>query len=98
MKYTVDYFINKFKNIPNSKWTTGAINDSDTGKHCALGHCHQKHGEWTNEQRALIDLFVFNLGQTVQNINDFGQVIGFKGSNPKSRILNALKKIKRGSK
>ncbi len=35
--YTIDYFINKFEAIPDSRWVTGSF--ENLGRHCANGHC-----------------------------------------------------------
>lgn len=58
-KYTPEYFLNKFSEIPNSKWTTGELRNGD--KCCALGFCGVKplpasiEGDYkyTREARAL---------------------------------------------
>jgi hypothetical protein len=38
MKYTVDYFIQKFEAIPEDKWTTGTFMNTVLKNRCALGH------------------------------------------------------------
>lgn len=37
MEYTVDYFIEKFKNIPEQYWASGVFNKDKA--FCAQGHC-----------------------------------------------------------
>lgn len=96
-KYTVDYFINKFKAIPPSKWTTGEL-INESGQCCALGHCGMVDGglsnDWTEEGLTLDNLFSGCLPQGAVAIND-GDDGEFTQKTPKGRILAALRKIKR---
>lgn len=39
MTYDVNYFIKKFKAIPDKDWTTGSFMNGFTSQRCALGHC-----------------------------------------------------------
>lgn len=95
MKYTVDYFIKKFKAIPSNKWTTGQYKKAN--KYCAYGHCGFKlnsggHEIYTDEGTALYELFNrYNL--LIHEVND-GDVKKYSQKNPKARILAALKDIK----
>ncbi len=48
-KYTIDYFIKKFKATRAKDWTTGVL--EDRGAMCVLGHCGIKKGEyWKNDE------------------------------------------------
>lgn len=99
--YTIDYFIKKFKAIPSSKWCTGYFEKN--GKHCALGHCGCSiYTPMTEESMALKEIFRdANLG--VVSVNDegcginfgLGLSINFKKKTPKTRILEALRYIKK---
>lgn len=101
-KYTVDYFIEKFKSIPSNKWTEGYFSNSK-GQYCALGHCGEHETGTTDEARALRRLG-FNW-----SINDSGYVytptkyspfsrIEFNGKCSRTRVLNWLKWLKKQEK
>lgn len=53
MKYTIDYFIQKFNNIPDEKWCVGTFTEDSSkflglitsNKYCAQGHCGVKDRE-----------------------------------------------------
>lgn len=93
MKFTVDYFINKFKGIPSKKWIVGQFSDRK-GRHCALGHCGvRKARNTTVEGDELIYLFSGS-GYDVASINDHPSP-NFSQSGPRHRILAALRAIKR---
>lgn len=87
MSYDVDYFIKKFEAIPDSKWCVGNLEDRQC-RHCALGHCGETGYGMTIEGEALYWLL-----PTVDRIND-GETFG-KGKHPRTRILNALRDLKR---
>jgi len=54
--YNVDYFENKFQNIPEERWVTGVFNES--GRSCANGHCGADNDNYvTPESRALQKVF-----------------------------------------
>lgn len=88
--------------------------DEDTGKQevcmCALGHCGMSDDVlWDQakikapEAHALEYLFSDYLGKHVADVNDNSADApnaphSFKGIHPRTRILNALRKIKRISK
>lgn len=97
MKYTVDYFIEKFEAIPEDNWITGKYYDPEIGC-CALGWCGEKNFEETVESNSLTNL----LKGWVAEINDgtlHGQHIKYrKFTTPKQRILAALNDIKKGVK
>jgi len=83
-KYTVDYFIDKFKAIPRNKWCTGVY--EFYGQRCALGHCGETYGHQTRESMALRKLLPATTATNDQN--------GI-GKHPRTRILNALKALKK---
>lgn len=92
MKYDVDYFIKKFSAIPDDKWCTN-VTTNDIGQHCAYGHCGLSGASAISENHegdALRDLFRIN-GFSVTGVNDGYTKI--QGSNPKERIINALKEM-----
>jgi hypothetical protein len=94
MKYTVDYFINKFKAIPSSKWTTGQYTIGT--KCCALGHCGERGlGVGGPEAKALGEML--RTGSTVVKIND-GEHPLYLQKTPRARILAALKDLKKAQK
>jgi len=97
MKYTKQYFIDKFQAIPEEFWIKGNLNI--TGEcHCALGHCGVYNlTELNEEANALSNLLkpVYNSqgmfertrAEVVFGINDYCDNLGYT---PKQRILNAL--------
>lgn len=95
----IDFFIEKFKAIPDNKWCTGILKDF-YGRHCALGHCgsYSEAGVQveTVESQTLGKLFLekFNDRCAVANIND-GHYSMFIQPTPKARILAALKWLKK---
>lgn len=99
MKYTVDYFINKFKKIPENKWCTITY-DNGNGQYCALGHCGANYNsdfdcDFSEEASELQNLFFNELKLDVATVNDSTKM---KEKTPKKRILAMLKKIKRKQK
>lgn len=96
-KYTVDYFLRKFRAIPLSQWAFGNLRTPD-GRRCALGHCGVSLGQhgWPREAAALRDL----LGFSVTEVNDRG-LFGarwLRSGTPRGRILEALRLVQRRSK
>lgn len=100
MKYTKEYFIEKFSNIPEENWVSTSLGKD--GKHCALGHCGVKLSKddriyvSTPEANALIKLFGGNnkakdsyekRWRFVTRINDDCE------DTPKNNILNKLKSL-----
>lgn len=102
--YDVDYFIEKFTNIPEHHWTEKVFNRTlfEVEKCCALGHCGARH-TWddTSESRALHNLFKdHQMG--VIDVNDGAELLFFdktvdfmKSESPRGRILGALEYIKK---
>jgi hypothetical protein len=94
--HTIDYFINKFKKIPSRKWCVGSFRRGN--KFCALGHCgiNDRSNTINRESKALVRI-LSKLGP-VSYIND-GKW-GYKplGNNAKTRILKALKSVKKWKK
>lgn len=91
-KYTVDYFIKKFRAIPEEKWITHDFNGPHDS-HCSLGFCGFGHDKETPEGNELLNLFD-NQYLDLVDLNDgnLGNVIF--GDTPKERILTALENIK----
>lgn len=103
MRYDVDYFIDKFKAIPPSKWTTKRYTDpKDPSKHCALGHCGMRNSRrpFPEEAYALSTLFLDNYPHHVSVVNDRVKTKNtkFTKKTPKGRILAALRDIKKASR
>lgn len=107
--YTKEYFIEKFKAIPDDKWTTGVF--FKEGACCAYGHCGVRNQTITEartltpEAHALSQLIGegedemfqqeenLRIGWEVVNINDGSGKLA-PGNSPKERILNALNNLK----
>jgi hypothetical protein len=91
-EYTVDYFIAKFKAIPEEKWCVEAYKD-DSGRCCALGHCM---AEDTPEVEASFES-IYGLFTRIfagpTTVND-GRDPRYPQPTPKQRILAALRDIK----
>jgi hypothetical protein len=106
MEYTVDYFIEKFENVPEDAWGTGCCDDFE-GHKCALGLCgldslvdDDKMDNYP-EAKALCVLFSKYLRKdvwwsNVYCINDypFDTSSTNPGKEAKERIISTLKKIK----
>lgn len=100
----IDYFINKFKNTRDDKWTTHDLIDS-YGNSCAHGWCGTIDGEnATNEsmelERVLSPLHFDGIfaGTPYRSIAAFinnGCDIRYQQYHPKQRILAALRDIKK---
>lgn len=84
----VNYFIKKFRSLPEALWTTGALYNGWTHQRCAMGHCDN------TEKQSLSNLFNGRLEFSVPAVNDNHSFQPFKGKTPKARILAALEQIK----
>lgn len=94
--YTIDYFINKFKSIPDKMWMVDRFTDYENPyRHCALGHCGVTglSHNYTEEAIALQGLFDI-LKTRVTWVNDAKFDHTGYGSSPKERILRVLFMIK----
>lgn len=105
MKYTADYFIQKFGHISPSFWNEGFQNKPD-GTHCALGHCNDEQEQFVLA-RVLnpikITITESKYGNKyygivegvlkVAAINN-GETFEYQQPTPKERILAALQDVK----
>ena len=82
-KYTAQYFIDKFKAIPDEQWCTHNYTNED-GNHCAYGHCGVRGGIGTHESNGLDKLSL-----SIISIND-GNQIAYSQPTPRGRVLAAL--------
>lgn len=93
--FNKQYFINKFKAIPDSLWNIGWWHGPN-GSHCALGHCGQSFDDAPEEAKALVKLFGdFESRRLVPDIND-DRHPKYKQSTPKARVLAALEDLPDG--
>lgn len=95
--YTVDYFIKKFKAIPEGRFLTGERHDGK-GNHCAHGWCDLRNvinesGE-TMEEMALSKLAELIPGRFGFGPINNGTDYRYQQPTPKQRILAALYDIK----
>lgn len=98
--YTINYFINFFKNIPDHRWTTDTLHREGTVQKCALGHCLTDHrtgeldGDEENNPR--VSALQSFLNSDAADIND-GHSGSYRelGATPRGRILRALRNRKR---
>ena len=103
-KYSPEYFINKFENIPDYQWCIGMTKDP-FGRHCALGHCgynytnsHKRTTEADKLSKLLRNLAYITFDYNFDTISDpYSPVIKINdnlkctlGDTPKERIINAL--------
>jgi len=102
MIYNKEYFINKFKTIPEEQWCTGWYFsfDKKTGQlqHCALGHCNASAKGSSSEAEALQRLFLRHLRVGVEYVNDnpLSGYHNYRQATPKARVLAALEDIPNG--
>ncbi len=104
--YTLNYFIDFFSEIPNSRFIEGELLDSDGVKMCALGHAGAASrnpdafagadtcdisGLPTEARAEALENF---LGDTA-SINDGNGDYSSLGKTPRTRILRALRNRKR---
>jgi hypothetical protein len=94
--YTLNYFINYFKSIPDHQWCEGHDQNGDTVQHCAQGHVlRNPRTTLANTKRqnkkklAALNSF---LGTSVESINDGAIELG---KTPRGRVLTALRNRKR---
>lgn len=102
INYDIDYFLDKFSNIPDENWTTGELKEKGTNKYCAFGHCDittltLKDINNNREASALVNI-IGNMWDVVY-INDGTDKYAnlhysHLGATPKERIINSLKEIK----
>lgn len=92
-KYTVDYFIKKFSLIPHDDWCIGTYHVSETDQCCALGHCGMNEDYTPPMAKALIGHFA-NRPFSVSAVND-GEVKKFRQKTPRTRVIAALREIKK---
>lgn len=103
MKYTVDYFIEKFEAIPEKMWCRGQFVSGE--KRCANGHCGvTDENAINNEAKALVAILEplkewtwpeyggMGIFEVTANIND--GYTKYRQETPKHRILAALYDIK----
>lgn len=107
-KYTVDYFLKKFRAIPPSGWGEVLLFNYHSGSKCALGHCGVGNSNnLTPEATALVKLCKtlytpyqidqMDSTEPVWSLNDGGKQARkqFPQKTPRGRMLAALRLIKR---
>ena len=95
MTYDVDYFINKFKSIPEDKWCVDEFVNKQ-GQCCVYGHCGLTDVEYDSpEADDLGDLF-YSIGYLNPALVNNGVDPRYTQNTPKQRIMAALKDIKNG--
>lgn len=88
-EYTLDYFIQKFKNIPEDSWCIGKSTD-EQGRHDVWGHAGEvDENQATEEANALWEI-IRPYRLSLSNINDGVGDFADYGANPKDRVLNFL--------
>lgn len=106
-QFNVDYFIKKFKAIPEDQWCVDKFSN-DEGQKCAQGHCIPKSvlegtpkeynlrtSPEIQELKALILLFEKEVSRNtiIAHINN-GTHSGYQQDSPKKRVLEALWQLK----
>lgn len=97
MKYDIDYFIEFFSNIARSKWTTQSFNNSKEQK-CAIGHCGVRSKKDLALRKIISPSDITRSIIPVTSINDGQHEYRKLGKHPRTRILRALKNIKKKGK
>lgn len=97
--YTLNYFIDFFKNIPDHRWANGTLHEVGTARKCALGHCmtNSRTGKVEKGNARSLALQGF-LRRQVVSINDGRGKYNELGATPRGRILKALRNRKRTGK
>ena len=91
-KYDADYFIEKFKKTHHSQWCVGVLHNVKRTKFCVRGHCGETIENFgTSESYSIILI----LGYYTEDIND-GVHKNYQQKEPRSRILAALRDVKKG--
>lgn len=91
-KYTLEYFIKKFSEIPDSQWATKKFVIGD--RKCAFGHCGAiQSAQDTNESKALMKLLSTLGTMDLFDVNDGKKPYAHLGSTPKERVINYLKSL-----
>jgi hypothetical protein len=97
--YTLNYFIEFFRSIPDHQWTTG-VEQHNTVQHCAIGHAlRDRRTNLSNTSRPAntrLDALNNFLGTDAWRVND-GTETGYAslGKTPRGRMLCALRNRKR---
>jgi hypothetical protein len=104
--YTLNYFINFFKSIPDHRWTESTLQEEGTVRMCALGHClaHQNsdasklklYNLRGDESNGKVEALQHFLSGYAAEINDGRYHFDEYGKTPRGRILKALRLRKRG--
>ena len=91
IKFGIDWFIHKFEEIPEEKWTEGAYQKG--GALCALGFC----GELSSKEPTIESISLEKLFEEYQLrvslVND-GECPLYQQDTPKKRIVSALLDIR----
>lgn len=89
-KYTLDWFITFYEQIPADRWITGDYVNSEGC--CAYGHLGERRvGETPESVKALQEL----IGETyISEVNDGEPEYLHLGDTPKERVINYLKNLK----
>src|SRR5581483_10076399 len=66
--YTLNYFIDFFKNIPDHRWTEGRLQEYGTVQKCALGHAASN---LRAEADSEVDLDTVNSSERVTALQEF---------------------------
>ena len=99
----INYYIQKFKSIPEDQWLEGQLID-EKGRCCALGHCGCRR-EHVNESKCLH--FLFRMGKYSAHVDHINDGVCFHVwvtyyklpllNHPKARILQFLNWLKNGN-
>ncbi len=90
--YDAQFFIDKFKAIPESKWCVGTLSD-EGGRKCALGHCGMGHSRSRTHQSVALEGIMTAIGQAASMVND--NTGGYHQKTARARMLAALRAAKK---
>lgn len=96
-KYTVNYFIKKFRAIPENKWCIGEYKKGE--RFCAYGFCGCRNGNENTPESDSLQI-IFNKYRIRVSFTNDGKAdwpdytTQIFGNTPKERILTTLENIK----
>lgn len=92
-KYDIDYFIAKFEAIPRESWCEGDFTNR-YDQHCALGFCDMTSTRKFTDEGIFLRLHLSDPIAINDGLFNFYKL----GKHPRTRILRALRKIKKGGR
>ena len=89
--YNIDYFIEKFEQIPKEHWTKGSFQKGV--RYCVYGHCGMTDAVVRTEESDALDAICDKYNISLVSVNDNDNP-NFKQRSIKERVLAALRFMK----